>query len=219
MIPLSLLPFAAQGIAGLMQAGSGLLGMSAKRPEYHMPTEIKQSTGLANQLFNSDTPQYGQNREAAEVAASNAYKQASETGQGMNAAAAIQGNLNKQYSTLAGQNAAYKTQNAGVLQNALNNQAEYADREWQINKYAPYADKVQQGRQMFGAGLSNLFGATTGAMNFQKYDDLLKGMNQSSNINANLSTPQRFGSLSQLPMLQGGASLPSMIPTLKNLPN
>lgn len=174
MLPLlSLIPLIAQGAAGLGQTIAGIKGMSAQRPTYSMPDEVKQRTAIASSLANNDMPNYGTQREMNEQATANAYRAAQEGGIGIGGLSTIQANQNAGYRSISDANNQWKANQMQNWQSALADQAKYADQEWQMNEYAPYADKVQQGRQMFGAGLSNLIGAGTSFAGASQYQDLL----------------------------------------------
>jgi len=184
---LSMLPFIAKGIGGLFQAGAGAIGMSAKRPEYQIPDAQNQATALAALSASGNMGGYDQAKSNIGTSTANALTAAREAGNPNALIGQIQSNENVALNRLDAQNAGFKDQKQGDLQRALMTQGEYQDRAWQMNEFAPYADKVQQGRQMFGAGLSNMFGAMTDGMNYNAYKDLLNSGNVTSNANAGVS--------------------------------
>jgi hypothetical protein len=170
---LSMLPLAVQGAAGLAQTIGGISKMTAKRPTYSMPNEIRQKTALAGMLANSDMPNYGLEREANENAAANAIRAGLEGGVGVSGLSAIQSTQNAGNRGLAEANNNWKASQMQNWQNALAEQAKYKDQEWQMNTFAPYADRMQQGRQLLGSGLSNIIGAGTSLMGANQYDQML----------------------------------------------
>ena len=62
------------------------------------------------------------------------------------------------YNRLAEQQDAVKEQQRQALMNTLQLRAQYKDTEFQINKFAPYAQAYNEGREMIGAGAQNLYG-------------------------------------------------------------
>lgn len=195
MIPMALqyLPFIAQGLTGLFQAGKGIAGMNTKRPEYEIPAAQNQATALAALQASGNMPSYNQATTNIGTATGNALTAARESGNPSALISTIQGNQNSAFNKLDSQNAMYQDQKQGDLQRALAQQAQYQDKAFQMNKFSPYLDKVQEGRQMFGAGLSNAFSAMSNANNFDMYQSLLKGVNENSNINAKLSNSSNIG--------------------------
>ena len=193
---LQMLPFIAKSVSGLFQTGKGLSNLfGSKRPEYEIPTAQNQATALAGLRASSDMGGYNQAKSDIGTSTGNALTAARESGNPMALIGQIQGNENNAVNKLNIQNSEYRNQQQQNYQNALSQQAQYQDKAWQINKFSPYMDKQQEGRQMVGAGLSNVFGAMSDANNFKMYQDLLKGVNNTSGINASLSGGQGGGGM------------------------
>ena len=153
MIP-ALIP-AAIGAAQLI--GGAISRFSSKRPKREIPRAAREALAVSQiQAASPYAPGYGQAREGVEIASANALAAAQASG---NPAAAIQGIVGQQQRAnqdLVGQNLQYQSGAQQRLQGALGVMAEEEDRQFQINEFAPYADKVRLGEDMIGAGATNI---------------------------------------------------------------
>lgn len=143
---------------GAAQLIGGLIGrFSAKRPKREIPGSAREALAVAKlQAASPYAPGYGQAREGVDIAAANALAAAQGAG---NPAAAIQGILGQTQAAnrgLVAQNLQYQAGAQERLQGALGMMAEEEDRQFQINKFAPYADKIRLTEDLVGAGATNL---------------------------------------------------------------
>ena len=151
---------AAPAVIGLGQSIFGAIKASKaerNRPEYQVPDATMAATGLAGmRASNPYMPGYAQAKGNIDVAAANALQVAS---QGGNVAATLQGVVGQQESGLRGlaqQSAEYRDRAQSQYIGQLGELSKAQDMEFQLNEYAPYARKYQEGRDMFGAGLQNI---------------------------------------------------------------
>jgi hypothetical protein len=155
MIPLAAIPI----IAGGAQALIGGIGAALqKRPEYKIPDAVNQQLGYAAYNASSGLPSYGNALNQIDANTANALSAARESGNPMAAISAIQANQNAGTNDLNVNDANYRASQQQQLQQALAQKAQYDDQAWQINEYAPYADKRKLFENMFGAGVKNMMG-------------------------------------------------------------
>ena len=154
MDPFSVLAIA-QGAVGLGQT-IGSWFKKDKRPEYKMPDALKQSLALAQMNVGSRAPGYSQAVDEANLITSN------QLGAVQNRAEAVQGIAGAQQAQMRDINrmdAESERQDRLNLQNTLSQVAQAQDQEFAANELAPYQDAAREKRDMFGAGMENIFGA------------------------------------------------------------
>lgn len=149
--------FIPAAIAGAQLIG-GLIGrFTAKRPKREIPESAKRTLAISQiQAASPYAPGYGQAREGVDVSAANALAAAQASG---NVAAAIQGIVGQRQAAnrdLVAQNLQYQAGAQQRLQGALGMMAEEEDRQFQINEFAPYADRIRLSEDLIGAGVTNL---------------------------------------------------------------
>lgn len=159
MLPLALIPAAASGIAGLFQMLSGQDDLdNLKRPVYKIPGEAQNQFALARQAYaDPNTPGASYMRDRVDMNTSNALRAAQEGGGGLSTIAAIQANANNAGREVEMQVARDKQQQLDRLGQMSDIMAKYRDQAWQMNEYAPYADKYAEARQKYGAGMQNMY--------------------------------------------------------------
>lgn len=152
---------AGYGVVQSVQAAQGLKNL--KRPEYEMPGEVKAGLALSSQAY-ADPYSVGELRARQDIGLSgaNAAAAARDAGSGAGMAPAIQAQQSNSYNQLQVQADQQREQRRMALQQSLATVAGYRDQEWQMNKFAPYADKYAELRQMHGAGAQNIFGGMNG---------------------------------------------------------
>lgn len=145
-------------IGGAQLIGGLISRFSKKRPKREIPDSAREALGIARlQAATPYAPGYGQARESTEIAAANAMAAAQRSAGG--AASAIQGVMGQQQAAnrdLVAQNLQYQTGAQQRLQGALGMMAEEEDRQFQINEFAPYADRMRLSEDLIGAGATNL---------------------------------------------------------------
>lgn len=143
-------------IIGGVQAALGLgqLAFGAKRPKrptYTMPSEIKQ---LENRAYGR-SPGYNQAAEKIDASAANSAEAAKETGNPLAAVSGILSVKNRAIEDLAATDSASRENRITAALQAV---ADYKDKEFQLNKFAPYSDQYNAQRELTGAGIQNTFG-------------------------------------------------------------
>lgn len=159
MDPLTIMAIAQFGL-GAIQGLSGLVNRAnATRPTYKMPESVKEAVNLSNFLRQSDMPGYSNAIQQNNLAASNVLATVQQSGDALLSAPLIQQMQASGARNIAVENMRYKDAANRNYQEALMRKAEYQDREWQINKFAPYADLMRESQNQIGAGTKNIFGA------------------------------------------------------------
>jgi len=154
MAPLAVMTLI-QGLAGAGQM-IGSMAKKAKRPEYQMPDALRQSLALAKMNVGSRAPGYSQAVDQANLVTAN------QLGAVQNRTEAVQGIAGAQQAQMRDINrmdAESERQDQLNLQNTLSQVAQAQDQEFAANELAPYQDAAREKRDMFGAGMENIFGA------------------------------------------------------------
>jgi hypothetical protein len=145
------------GINQVSKANTGLANLT--RPTYNMPEEIARALRMTQQAYADPyMPGQGVMTDRAEQQAANAYAQSKESGNPFAAISQIQANANDQLQNIGVASANYQSQDFNRLLGMLQTVAGYRDTEFQMNKFAPYAEKSQEFRDMLGAGHKNIYG-------------------------------------------------------------
>jgi hypothetical protein len=164
---MAVLPSVFQGITGLGQRQRGQRMLDKlERPTYEMPEETLRSAALSRQAFaDPTTPGQQLGLQQAGLSASNAMQAALQGGGGLAAVSAIQAQQDLSTGQIAAQTDAFKLQQLANYQANLGQVAQGRDLEFQMNKFAPYSQSYNEGREMVGAGTTNLMGALGGIAN------------------------------------------------------
>jgi len=165
-----------QAIGGMVQAGLGIYQaveganklQQSTRPTYKRPKESAEALALARAAA-GDPNMPGQTtlQDRLDMQSANAYNQASMGGNPLASIAGIQASQQAAQQNLGLQAAQWQRGDMQNFYDKLGKSAQYTDMEFQMNKYAPYADEQAEGRDMIGAGTKNAFGGmdeTFGAM-------------------------------------------------------
>ncbi len=144
---------------GAAQLIGGFLKQSGRRPTYEIPDSVRQALALSR-IRASDPymPGYQQAKDQIDLVTSNAIRGAQESGSAQQSLPGIVGALQRENRNLGMENALSQERDMQGLQQLLMNYGNYEDQEFQMNEFAPYLEREQEGRDMFGAGLENLFG-------------------------------------------------------------
>lgn len=157
---ISAIPAIFQGVTGLIQRHKAKKGLKElKRPEYEIPPEAKAALALSQQEYGTDMPGLAMATEQADIAAANAANVARLTPNSMGAIAMIQAQRQAAGRQVQQDNLAYRQMQSQRYQGALGQMADQQDKAWQLNKFAPYSDKYNELREMYGAGTQNIAGA------------------------------------------------------------
>lgn len=129
-----------------------------ERPKKDLPPALMQSLSLANvRAMDPLGPGYDQARALQAQNSANQLAAAQAAGNPMEAIQSIVGAQNEGLSNLAAMQAQYRDTAQRDLQQKLSEVAGAEDTQWQINEFAPVADRKREGRDMIGAGTQNLF--------------------------------------------------------------
>jgi hypothetical protein len=158
----ALLGPAIQGGLGLVQGIMGGIGMArqAKRePKYEIPKEVGEAVGLARGMAAEGMPaaQRTQAMQDIQQSAMMGMSAAQSRRGGLMSAQNIQAGMDRSALNLAAQDAAMRQQNQRFMYSALMAGASYADKAFS-NRWQSWANKMQQSRALFGAGLQNIGG-------------------------------------------------------------
>jgi len=153
------LPVGFQIGLGAIQALGGLKTLFGnKRPDYEIPDSAKTALALAKaKVMDPNMPGYSQAKDDIGLIAANTIKSAQEGGSAMEALSSIQANALAANRDLAVTNAQDQSNDILNLERALGAFAQYEDQEFQMDEFAPFADRAREGRDIVGAGVENLF--------------------------------------------------------------
>jgi hypothetical protein len=154
-------PQVMQMAGGLMQAGSGLVGLSKDRPKYSIPTALRQSVAMAQLSAGQNAPGYELQRMQNAQMMANATQASQGAGNITAAMAIFQNQANQANMQLRQQNQQFIVGQQQNMYAQLDRLASTQDQQWQMNEFAPYADSQRRSMDMLGAGLSNIYGAST----------------------------------------------------------
>lgn len=161
---------------GALQTGIGLAGMLFnKRPEYKTPSAIDEIVARARKSTTADMPGYEQQKAAIDTAQANAIETAKLGGDPTLAASSIQSNTLKSTNQLAAQLAQYKSQQEAKLAKALQIKAQDDQMKFQMNEFAPYADKAAMAKDNILGGIKTATGSMTQLAMLEELKDPVKG--------------------------------------------
>lgn len=150
-----------QAAAGTSQLAGGAFSLfDNERPERDIPDSLRQSMALAKIRFSDPyMAGYSEAKEGIDLATANALSAAQEGGAIQESAAGIAGQQNTAMRELAAANEADQDRDFDELQRMLQVMSQQEDMQFQMNEFAPFADRAQEGRDMVGAGFENIYGA------------------------------------------------------------
>lgn len=158
-LPLAAIPAIIQGATGLGQL-VGSLATKAERPKYEIPSALRSALAVAQTMV-SDPKMAGYDLAAEQMnlATANMISAAQQGGAAQESVASIAAAQGGQLRDLAAMNEQSQRQDIQNLQGMLQAYAQAQDTEFQMNEFAPFMDKYQQKRDVFGAGLENIMGS------------------------------------------------------------
>lgn len=161
---LSAIPSVFQAIEGIGQRKRGQRILdNLVRPEYNMPNEVNQNLALAQARYGDPYSVSEQNaRRDIGVSAANAIAAGQLTGNLSGMVPAIAGNESQNYNRLQAQVEQDRVQRQHDLMNMRGEVGKYKDLTWQLNQFAPYMQKYNEGREMVGAGTQNIYSSLNG---------------------------------------------------------
>ena len=185
-------------VTGIRQqkAGKKLLA-GLQRPKYEIPGEINSALTLGKSNY-ADPRFAGQGALENQIGANtaNAVQMSYDAGNPMNAISSIQGSSNAAAMQVGAEAARQQRTDMNELVNMMDVMAKYKDQKWQMNEFAPYAQKYNEGREQIGAGQtniatglqglssigSNVLGGTIGGMGNQAGGGSMMGTNAVNNM-------------------------------------
>jgi hypothetical protein len=201
------LPLAAMAIPAIIQAGAGVAQMAKGKkltkenaPQYNMPREERMALeALMGELGSYSKIENRLNDQNA-LSSANALGAARDAGNPLAVISAIQANSDAAAlnATMAGEG-----QRLNALGQAIAQQQRisgFKTEEWMTNKYLPYADRQQEGRDMWGAGLQNITGGLGSLGNLAGYAAGANAMNPASGVDTQVAQQQQQQTQQQLPM-------------------
>lgn len=147
-----------QEALGKSQAARGLaLERSLVRPTYTRPKEINQSVELARRTAMEGMPQESADLAQAQMDRNLAYSlgQMETRKTGLMGIGAMGDQMNQFANSLAATDAQMRLAGRAGYGQALQNAAQYSDKEFQYNQADPYMMKMNQAMALQGAGLQN----------------------------------------------------------------
>lgn len=182
-MPLPLLlaaaPAVMQGVQGLAQWIGGKKAQreaEANRPQYEIPDAVSQAMAIARaQAADPFMPGEGRMSDRNSLAAVNAGRAAIEGGAGISAMAGIQAAEMAGAERIGIASAQDQRADMAAYQGQLGQYGGYQDQQWQMNKYAPWADKNNEAKERIGAGTQNMFGALNSLANIGLGQNMLSG--------------------------------------------
>lgn len=167
---------------GALQGAGGLGGMlSNKRPQFEIPAAAKQALSIANMRANSNMPNYNNAVQNAQLTTANQLSAAKESGNPLTVLPQLQANENAAMRGIENKNMQYHDNAVQNQQQQLQRQADYQEQQFQVNEFAPYADKQNRSNQLIGAGLSNITGALDSAASAMMMNKLLGQQKERNN--------------------------------------
>lgn len=161
------LPFIYQGAVGFGQQQAGRMGLrNLRRPQYQIPSAQQSALAIARSAY-ADPRMPGEATAYSRIGQqmanfANTAQDNQNVGAGLVQAMAATNEANRD---LAAQSAQFQLADQQNLQAQLGTYGQYQDTQWQLNKFAPYAQKYNEYREQVGAGEQNLMGAITGLSN------------------------------------------------------
>lgn len=155
---------------GLLLNAGGLVAsqMGGNRPGYEIPDSAKQALGQAGLLaYDQAAPGEPRRMDAARLSSANAVRAAQEGGNALETVAGIQGQENAAVQGILADSEVSQRQDMNTYMDLLLRMGEKEDLKFQMNEFAPYADKQNELRDILGA-------ATQNAYNLSEKERLLK---------------------------------------------
>jgi len=144
---------------GLLLNTGGLIAsqIGGNRPKYEIPDSAKQALGQARLLaYDQSAPGESRKMDAARLSSANAVRAAQEGGNALEAVAGIQGQENRAVQGILADSEMAQRKDMDDYMNLLLQMGGKEDMAFQMNEFAPYADKQNEMRDILGAATENL---------------------------------------------------------------
>lgn len=155
MDPLTMMAALQSGVALGQSIFGAIKGTNNKRPDYDIPESAKQALELAKINATGQMPGYTQAKDQNNLTTANLISAGANNGNITQMLPAIAARASLNNRNLSTDNANYQAGARRELRGAYNQYGKYEDQEFQMNEFAPYAQKFQESRDMVGAGLQN----------------------------------------------------------------
>ena len=148
-----------EGASQQQEARKTLSGLT--RPKYERPEEINRAATLSKLAY-ADPTMTGQSaiEDRIDQNMANSIEASREAGNPLSLLPALQAQTQKATQDLGISAANKQDQDRAGYQNMLQLLAQYSDKEFQMNEFAPYLDEYRESRDILSAGKKNSFGAT-----------------------------------------------------------
>lgn len=197
-----------QGVVGAIQKGKAKrMARANKRPDYSIQRPVLDNQAIAESRAGQGMSDASRQflRQDSERGLTSALDAILAGGGSVNNIGDIYGNYQTGISKMALVDEEMRTKNIQNLISQNNQLAAEKDKEWQVNVYAPYADKAQ----------------AAAALSKQGTDNMWKGINSVIGAGANFAAGQQFGSQASGVFGKGGVGVDGMMnpPGTGNTPN
>jgi hypothetical protein len=145
---------------GLLLNTGGLIAsqIGGNRPKYEIPDSAKQALGQARLLaYDQSAPGESRKMDAARLSSANAVRAAQEGGNALEAVAGIQGQENRAVQGILADSEMAQRKDMDDYMNLLLQMGNKEDMAFQMNEFAPYADKQNEMRDILGGMTQNLY--------------------------------------------------------------
>lgn len=146
---------------GLLLNAGGMIASQIggnNRPKYEIPDSAKQALGQARLLaYDQSSPGESRKMDAARLSSANAVRAAQEGGNALEAVAGIQGQENRATQGILAESEMDQRRDMDQYMNMLLGMGEKEDLQFQMNEFAPFADKQNEMRDILGAATQNMY--------------------------------------------------------------
>jgi len=170
---------------GLLLNTGGLIAsqMGGNRPKYEIPDSAKQALGQARLLaYDQSAPGESRRMDAARLSSANAVRAAQEGGNALEAVAGIQGQENRAVQGILADSEANQRQDQNQYMDMLLRMGDKEDMEFQMNEFAPFADKQNEMRDILGGMTQNMY-------NLSEKERILEALKRSGGWTGGSTTP------------------------------
>lgn len=146
-----------QTLALLLNTVGGIYSATNRsRPKYDIPKSAREALQTARILAaDQQAPGESRNLDQINLGAANAVRAAQESGNVLEVLPAIYGESNRAKQDVFARSEADQKRDIANLMQALSQNADYQDLQYQMNKFAPHAQRQQEMRDILGAAAQN----------------------------------------------------------------
>lgn len=146
-----------QTLALLLNVGGGIYSATNRsRPKYDIPKSAQEALQTARILAaDQQAPGEQRNIDQINLTSANAIRAAQESGNVLSVLPAIAGEANRAKGDVYSRSEADQKRDIQNLMQALSQNADYQDLQYQMNEFAPHAQRQQEMRDILGAAAQN----------------------------------------------------------------